>query len=87
MALPIIESAEWEPIHRWSKLNNFFSRLRLPAPDAILIACRNKLPEQRVRLKWFRLELGMKLAAEEVGMAGNLDNLNIRGVWCSARNL
>ena len=39
-----------------------------------------KLAEERVRLERLGLELGVELAAEEVGMAGDLDDLDVGGV-------
>jgi len=43
----------------------------------VLVTRRNELAEERVRLKGLGLELGVELAAQEVGMAGQLDDLDI----------
>src|SRR5271157_100034 len=43
----------------------------------VFVTGRNKLPEERMRLQWSGFELGVKLAAEEKGMAGEFDDFDI----------
>src|SRR6185369_1631583 len=51
-------------------------RLVLP----VFVACLDEAHEQRMRLKWFRLELGVELAAEEVWVVGNLHDLHVSSI-------
>src|SRR5579859_6994707 len=58
-----------------------FGREFLEAPfTAILIGGLNKRREQRMRLQRLRLEFRMKLASQEMRMAGDFYNLNIRPI-------
>ena len=45
-----------------------------------LVACGDELAEERVWLEGLRFELGMELAAEEVGVAGDFYDLDVGGV-------
>src|SRR5277367_1162623 len=48
----------------------------LPVP----IACGDEVAEERVRLERLGFELRVELAAEEEGMSGDLDDLDVGGV-------
>ena len=48
--------------------------------NAILVAGGDEVAEERVRLERLGLELGVELAAEEEGMVGDLDDLDVGGV-------
>src|SRR5438067_4999647 len=47
---------------------------------AVLVRSPDKRLEQRMRLKWLRFELGVELAANEVGVIGNFDHLHVGSV-------
>ena len=46
----------------------------------ILVAGGDEVAEERVRLERLGFELGVELAAEEEGVAGDLDDLDVGGV-------
>ena len=82
----IDSSRRWEPhgnFYFWKLSSKTLLSIRcfgqLPATVElpILIASRNKLPEQRMRLQRLRFELGMELAPNEIRMVRNLDDLYI----------
>ena len=52
--------------------------------DTILIAGGDEVAEEWVRLERLGLELGMELAAQEEGVAGDLDDLDVGGVGSCA---
>src|ERR1017187_2632834 len=54
--------------------------LRLQPLHPVLVTRRDKRLEQRMRLQRLRLELGMELAAQEIRMSRQLDNLYISRV-------
>src|SRR5579864_870601 len=56
-------------------------RLFRPPFQAMLIRSANERFKQRMRLQRFRLEFGMELATDEVGMPGNFDHLYVGPVW------
>ena len=49
--------------------------------DAVLVAGGDEVAEERVWLERLGLELRVELAAEEEGMGGDLDDLDVGGVW------
>ena len=58
--------------------------LDLRAPQPVFVAGDDELAEERVGLEGLGFELGVELAAEEVGVAGDLDDLDVgvRRGWC-----
>ena len=46
----------------------------------VLVAGGDEVAEERMRLERLGLELGMELAAEEVRMVGDLDDLDVGAV-------
>ncbi|MCU1222775.1 MAG: hypothetical protein JWQ42_868 [Edaphobacter sp.] len=48
--------------------------------DAVLVAGGDEVAEEGVGLKRLGFELGVELAAEEEGMGGDLDDLDVGGV-------
>ena len=49
--------------------------------QAMLVGCPDECLEQRMRLKWLRLELGMELASDEIRMLGNFDHFDVSAIW------
>src|SRR5271157_5515357 len=55
------------------------------ASKTVLVRRLDERRKQRMRLQRLRLELGMELAAQEVGVVGNLDDLDVGAVGrCAA---
>ncbi len=48
--------------------------------DAVLVACGDEVAEERVRLQRLGFEFGVELAAEEEGVRGDFDDLDVGGV-------
>src|ERR1700746_1859297 len=51
--------------------------------NTMLPGSSDKCGKQRMRRKRLRFELGMKLAAEEPGMVGRLDDLDVGAIGCA----
>src|SRR5271165_1200858 len=65
-------------------LHRYFLTLVL-SPKTVLVRRPDKRRKQRMRLQRFGLELGMELAAQEVGMVGDLHDFDVRAVGrCAA---
>src|ERR1700679_4390999 len=61
----------------------FFFRTPL---TAMLVRRRNECTEQRMRLQRLRFEFGMKLASDEMRMAGQLNHLYVGAIRRRSRN-
>ena len=59
---------------------HFGSRLLRPPLQSVLVRGADERPEQRMRLQRLRLELGMELASDEVGMVRQLHHLDVSSV-------
>src|SRR5271157_5559627 len=86
---PMVTSPTWKRrftpvsvLHLFRPMEHLHRNL-LPgvlAKQAILVRRLGERREQGMRLQRLRLELGMELAAKEVGMLGNFDDLDVGAV-------
>src|ERR1700747_1434008 len=69
-------------------MEHFYCRdLFFSAPfQSIFVGGSNECAEQRMRLQWLRLELGMKLATNKVWMVREFHHFYISPVGCRTRN-
>src|SRR5437764_10028824 len=65
----------------------FIPHFAFAALQSILIRCFDERTEERMRLQGLGLEFRMELAAQEIGMTGNLYDLHVSAVRSTASKL